>query len=335
MQTRLTSLLQIEVPIISAPMGPNISGPELVAAVSNAGGLGVLQAQMLPPDRFREELAAVRQLTSRPFGVNFILQFPCEDHISICLEEKIPVLSFFWGIADGYVWRAREAGCKTMIQIGAVADAEGAAKAGVDVIIAQGFEAGGHSAGRISTMSLVPLVVDAVPNTPVVAAGGIADARGLVAALALGADGIAMGTRFLATPEANAHPLYKEKVIEASENDTLRTILFGHGWPNAPHRVLRTAFVNQWAGQEARGQESRKDEPIVGHTRIGGQPVPIPRFGGVPPSRDADGDIESMALYMGQSVGLIRAIKPAAEIVREIASEADALLAKQSARVTA
>lgn len=335
MKTRLTSLLQIEVPILSAPMGPNISGPELVAAVSNAGGLGILQAQMHPPDKFREELAAVRQLTSKPFGVNFILQFPCEHLIDICLEEKIPVLSFFWGVADGYVWRAREAGCKTMLQVGSVADAEGAARAGVDVIIAQGFEAGGHSAGRISTMALVPLVADAIPDTPVVAAGGIADARGLVAALALGADGISMGTRFLATPEANAHDLYKHKVIEASENDTLRTILFGHGWPNAPHRVLRTAFVTNWVGKEERGQEGRKDEPIIGHTRIAGQPVPIPQFGGVPPSRDADGDIESMALYMGQSVGLIHSIKPAGEIVHEIAAEADALLAKQIARVEA
>ena len=126
----------------------------------------------------------------------------------------------------------------------------------MDVITAQGVEAGGHLAGEVTTMVLVPRVVDTVAPTPVVAAGGIADARGLVAALALGAEAVVLGTRFLATPEANAHLLYKHRLVTATEAETVRTTLFGHGWPDAPHRTLRTPFVEAWLGQEARGNAS-------------------------------------------------------------------------------
>ena len=136
-------------------------------------------------------------------------------------------------------------------------------------------------------------------------------------ALALGADGVVLGTRFLATIESNAHPLYKKRVLEANEEDTVRTTLFGYGWPNAPHRTIRTAFVEEWLGKEERGNESRPDEPVIGETRIGGQPVPVVRFKGFPPSKDARGDIKSMSLLAGQGVGLVSDIKPAATIVRE------------------
>ena len=148
----------------------------------------------------------------------------------------------------------------------------------------------------------------------------------LVAALALGAEAVSIGTRFIATPEATAHPAYKEKLIASSDADTERTMLFGWEWPGAPHRVLRTAFVEQWRGQESRGQEGRPDEPMVGETRVGGQPVPILRFMGFPPSAEASGDIESMALYAGQGVGLVREIKPAGEVVRELVDQARAII---------
>jgi nitronate monooxygenase len=207
LHTRLCNLLGIEAPIIAAPMGPNLTGPELTAAVSNAGGLGIMQAQLYPPPLFRQHLRHLRDLTDKPFGVNFILHFPHEENVAVCLEERVPVLSFFWGDPAPYVEPAHAVGIKVVDQVGSVASAQRSARAGVDVIIAQGVEAGGHMAGQVSTMALVPRVVDAVAPTPVVAAGGIADARGLVAALAPGADGIIMGTRFLATPEANAHPL--------------------------------------------------------------------------------------------------------------------------------
>src|SRR6476659_4018967 len=317
MKTALCHVLGIEHPIISAPMGPDLTGPELVAAVSNAGGLGILQAQFCPPPVFRQEIRRVRALTSKPFGVNLLLHFPVEEQVAICLEERVPVLSFFWGDPTPYVERAHAAGVKVFQQVGSVADARRAADAGVDVIIAQGVEAGGHIVGQVSTLALVPRVVDAVAPRPVAAAGGIGDARGVVAVLALGAQAAVLGTRFLASVESRAHPLYKQKLLQAGEADTVRTILFGHGWPNAPHRTLLTLFVEQWLGQEARGQESRPDEPVVGRTVIAGHAMPVLRFMGMPPNCDATGEIESMDLLAGQDVGLVGEIKPAGQIVRE------------------
>jgi Dioxygenases related to 2-nitropropane dioxygenase len=326
LRTRLCEFLGIDAPIISAPMGPDLSGPELAAAVSNAGGLGIMQAQLHPPPLLRQAIRHLRDLTDKPFGVNFILRFPHEEGVAVCLEEQVPILGFFWGDPSLFVERAHAAGAKVFHQVGSVGAARQAAQAGVDVIIAQGVEAGGHLAGEISTMVLVPRVVDAVAPTPVVAAGGIADARGLVAALALGAEAVALGTRFLATLETRAHPVYKEKLLAASEEDTVRTTLFGYEWPNAPHRVLRTAFVEQWLGQEARGSEGRPDEPMIGQTRIAGQLMPLLRFMGFPPNSEASGDIECMSLLAGQDVGLVAEIKPAATIVRELVEAARCLI---------
>src|SRR5215469_16397653 len=219
-------------------MGPDLTGPELVASVCNAGGFGILQAQLCPPPLLRAQITHLRALTDKPFGVNFILHLPHRDGVELCLEERVAALSFFWGDPAEFVAPAHAAGLAVIHQVGSVASAVRSCRAGVDVIIAQGVEAGGHVAGTVSTMALVPRIVDAVAPTLVLAAGGIADARGLVAALCLGADGVVMGTRFLATSEANAHPVYKAKLVAATEEDTVRTILFGHGWPNAPHRAL-------------------------------------------------------------------------------------------------
>jgi len=331
LRTPLCARLGIEVPIFSAPMGPDISGPELVAAVSQAGGCGVLQAQLHPPDLFREQVRKVKALTSRPFGVNFILQFPSEDSVRICLEEGVPLISFFWGDPAAFVKPVHAAGAKVIQQVGSVDDARRAVDAGVDILIAQGVEAGGHIAGEVTTMALVPCVVDVAGKTPVVAAGGITDARGLVAALALGAQGVSMGTRFLASQEANVHPHYQKRLLAATEKDTVRTTLFGHGWPNAPHRTLRTAFVEEWLRDEARGSAQRPDEPRIGQTRVAGQTIPLHRFMGFPPNRDASGDIDSMDLLMGQGAGLVNDIRPAGEIVRGVTAEAEQIIRERLA----
>jgi NAD(P)H-dependent flavin oxidoreductase YrpB (nitropropane dioxygenase family) len=335
MKTALCHMLGIEHPIVAAPMGPDLTGPESVAAVSNAGGLGILQAQFCAPPHFREEIQRVRALTDKPFGVNLLLHFPIEEQVAVCLEEHVPVLSLFWGDPTPYVERAHAAGVKVFHQVGSVSDAQRAAAAGVDVIIAQGVEAGGHVAGEVSTLALVPRVVDAVSPRPVAAAGGIADGRGVVAVLALGAQAAVVGTRFLASSESRAHPHYKRKLLEASEADTVRTTLFGHGWSNAPHRTLRTAFVRHWLGEEGRGQESRPDEPVVGHTVIGGQAMPVLRFMGFPPNSEASGDIDSMDLLAGQSVGLVREVKPAGQIVSELMEEARQIISQRLAGLIA
>ncbi|HJT81056.1 MAG TPA: nitronate monooxygenase [Chthoniobacterales bacterium] len=329
MKTPLCDLLGIEYPVFVAPMGPDITGPELAAAVSNAGGFGILQAQLAPPPQFREAIKQTRSLTERPFGVNLILHFPVDEQVAICIEEQVPVISFFWGDPKPHVARCHDAGIKVMHQVGSVAEAQRAVDAGVDIIIAQGVEAGGHVRGEVSTLALVPRVVDAVARTPVAAAGGIADGRGLAAVLALGAQAAVIGTRFLASEESRAHPFYKKRLLSANEDDTIRTVLFGFGWPNAPHRTLRTKFVEQWLGREAQGQESRPDEPVIGETVIAGQRMPLLRFMGFPPNCDATGDIESMDLLAGQGVGLIRDIRPAGDIVRDIVAEADEILSKR------
>jgi nitronate monooxygenase len=340
LRTRLCDLLGIEVPIVAAPMAPNITDLDLAAAVSNAGGLGLISFGGYPPPLLKERIRKLRTMTSRPFGVNILLNgprlpLPESAWVDACIEERVPVLSFFWGDPSPYVEKAHSAGIKVCDQVGSVSAARRAKSAGVDFIIAQGIEAGGHIAGTVSTMVLVPRVVDSVHPVPVVAAGGIADGRGLAAALALGAEGVVLGTRLLATTESNAHELYKQKVVAASEEDTVRTTLFGHGWPNAHHRTLRTPFVEQWLADEKRGSEERSDEPVIGEVTIGGMRVPLHRFGGIPPARDAEGDIESMSLLAGQSAGLVQAIRPAAEVIREMVEQATAILTARQSQATA
>jgi nitronate monooxygenase len=329
LQTRFCERFGVAAPIVVAPMGPDLTGPELVAAVCNAGGFGILQAQFCPPPLLRAQITHLRTLTDKPFGVNFLLHFPHRDGIEVCLEERVAALSFFWGDPSEFVTPAHAAGLAVIHQVGSVEAAVRSCRAGIDVIIAQGVEAGGHVAGTVSTMALVPRIVDAVAPTLVLAAGGIADARGVVAALCLGADAVVMGTRFLATPEANAHPAYKAKLLAATEEQTVRTILFGHGWPDAPHRTLRTRFVEQWLGRENETQGSRADEPIVGQTTIAGQAMPVQRFVGIPPNQHATGDIESMDLLAGQSVGLVAEIQPAGELVRQITRGAEELISRK------
>src|SRR5215468_601115 len=284
LQTRFCERFGVAAPIVLAPMGPDLTGPELVAAVSNAGGFGILQAQMCPPPSLRDQITYLRTQTEKPFGVNFVLHFPHQTGIQVCIDEQVAALSFFWGDPSEVVPAAHAAGIAVLHQVGSVEAAVRAQRAGVDVIIAQGIEAGGHVAGEVSTMVLLPRIVDAVTPGLVLAAGGIADARGLAAALCLGADGVVMGTRFLATPEANAHPIYKTRLVAASEEDTVRTILFGHGWPHAPHRTLRTRFVREWVDRESEMQDSWPEELPIGRTVIGGAEIPIQRFASMPPN---------------------------------------------------
>ena len=335
LQTRLCELLGIDVPILGAPMGPEIMGLELAAAISNAGGLGIISFAGYPPPALKERIRQLRSLTSKPFGVNVILEgphmpLPESAFVDACIEERVPVLSFFWGDPTPYIEKAHRAGIKVCDQVGSVAAAKRAQNAGADFVIAQGVEAGGHIAGTVGTIVLTPLVVDAVAPLPVVAAGGIADGRGLAAALALGAEGVLIGTRFIGSIECSAHGLYKEKVLAASEEDTVRTTLFGNGWPNAYHRTLRTPFVDRWLAEEERGSKQLPDEPVIGEVTLGGTRMPLPRFGGIPPDRNATGEIESMDFLAGQSVGLVRELSTAADIVQEIVQDASRILAKRA-----
>ena len=213
LRTPLCDLLGIDVPIVQAPVS---TVPALVAAVSGAGGLGVLQLSWLDLEQTRAAIRETRRLTDRPFGVNLVLEWQQHERLAVALEEGVPVVSLFWGDPAPYMDAVRERGARCIFTAGSAAEARRAVALGADAIVAQGWEAGGHVWGEVSTLALVPAVVDAVAPVPVVAAGGISDGRGLAAVLSLGAAGAWVGTRFVASDEAGLHPLYKQLVCEAS-----------------------------------------------------------------------------------------------------------------------
>jgi len=324
LQTPLCRQLGIEYPIFSVGMGGGMAGPELVTAVSNAGGCGVLGMGGLPAPYIRQQIQQLRTLTDKPFGVNIILPMLQEGQIEACLDEKVPILVLFWGDPKPYVEKAHQRGTKVFIQVGSVEEAKAAAAAGVDAIIAQGVEAGGHVKSTTSLSTIVPAVVEAVKPIPVIAAGGIANGRGVVAALSLGAQAVSMGTRFLCSEETQVLRAYKERVMRAKAEDTVYTLLFDVGWPNAAHRVLRNKEITEW---ETVGRPETGKRPGEGSTlgtmQIAGTTVEVPRYAVFPPMPGFSGDIERTALYAGESCTLINDIRPAARIVRDVVREAE------------
>lgn len=325
MRTGLTELLGIEAPIVLAPMGGAVS-PALTAAVSNAGGLGVMPLSHSTPDQVRGGVAEITALTDRPFGVNLILEWDQRDRLTAALDAGAPVISLFWGEVSDLVPEAHDAGALVFVSVGSVDEAVRAATAGADVVVAQGWEAGGHVRGTVTTLALVPRVVDAVNPIPVVAAGGIADGRGLAAVLALGAAGAWIGTRFLASSECSIHDEYRQRVLAATEGDTYyATSLFDGGWPAAPHRVLRNSTVEAWeeAGRPPAGERPGEEDEVA--ARADGSPVK--RYASATPNASMTGDIEALPNWAGQGVGLVTRTQPAAEIVRELVADAERILA--------
>ncbi|XP_078163138.1 uncharacterized protein LOC144558223 [Carex rostrata] len=320
-------ILGFDYGIVQAPLGADISGPELVAAVANAGAIGILRApDWESPDYLRELIKRTRSLTEKPFGVAIVLAFPYDKNLKVILEEKVALLQVCWGeFPRELVEQAHHAGVKVLHQIGSYEEAEKAKKAGVDSIIVQGREAGGHAIGQEGLMALLPRVVDLVSDcgTSVIAAGGIVDARGYVSALALGAHGVCLGTRFLATPESFAHPLYKQKLVEMDRTD--HTNVFGRArWPDAPYRVLQTPFFCEWRNLPE--EISEVNQPIIGHSVIHGEPKEIRQYAITVPNATTTGDIESMAMYAGQGVGLIKEILPASQVVKMLVDGAQRII---------
>lgn len=323
LRTSFCDLVGVDLPIVQAPIG-SATTPALAAAVSNAGGLGTLAGTWRDPDSLRRIIRETRELTDRPFGVNLVLRWPPDERLELCLEEGVEAISFAWGDPAPYVQSIHAAGARLLHAIGSAEEATAAARAGADVIVAQGWESGGHVLGRVATLPLVPRVVDAVQPRPVLAAGGIADGRGLAAALALGASGVMMGTRFLTSHEANVHPAYRDAVLRASETDTVYSQLFDIGWPDAPHRTLRNTTVAAWeeAGRPAAGSRPGEGEVVAS----GPDGSPVPRYSDVIPLPETTGSVEALALYMGQSAGLVTRVQPAAEIVEVVGREAEEAL---------
>lgn len=323
LHTPICDLLGIQYPICQAGMG-YVARSALAAAVSAAGGLGVIAAANLSPRELREEIQKVRDQTDRPFGVDILFasvraggseaqQFTdtVRAWADITLEEKVPVMVAGLGNPGPVTAQAHRQGMKVMALCGNVKQALDHAANGVDVVIAQGHEAGGHT-GRIAGLVLIPSVVDTLAPRPVLAAGGMADGRGIAAALALGAQGVWMGTRFIATPEAYCHDNYKQRVVTLDEEGTVVT----RAASGKPCRLIRNNFTREWEKREAEIQ------PF---------PVQAARVG-----RDAGilarekGDVDNGNAPCGQSAGLIREIVPAGEVVRRLVTEAEDVLARMT-----
>jgi nitronate monooxygenase len=325
-QTEFCRAFSIDYPVVLAPMAGVVT-TELVAAVSNAGGLGLAPVWHLSVEQLTASVRHIKQLTDKPFGVNLNMDFPSMAHLDACLDEGIEVVSLFWKSPGDFLLHAKSGGAKVIFTAGNAADAKAAVDLGADAICAQGWEAGGHVRGTVGSIALVPAIVDAVGNIPVIAAGGIADGRGLAAALALGASATWVGTRFLAAQEASVHPDYLSRLFASSENDTAYfENLFNIGWPDAPHRVLKNSTTQMWedAGRPPLGQRPGEGDVIAWSK----QGADILRYQSKSPGADLQGDIESISMWAGQGVSLVRKIQPASEIVHEIVDEAKAVLAR-------
>jgi NAD(P)H-dependent flavin oxidoreductase YrpB (nitropropane dioxygenase family) len=324
LRTPLCERLGIQYPILSVGMGA-LAGPELAAAVSNAGACGVVgRVSGAPPSDLRERIRHLRALTDKPFGVNVILATVQPGYVETCLEERVPLLVLFWGDARPYVADAHRRGVKVFLQVGSVEEAVRAAEAGVDGVIAQGMEAGGHVKSTTALSTLLPAVVEALPRVPVLASGGVATGRGLVAALSLGAQGVSLGTRFLCSEECLAIADYKARVVESTAEDTIYTTLFDIGWV-APHRVLRNKAVTEWeaAGRPPSGQRPGEGD-IVGTESRDGSTIEMRRYAARSyPLREFKGDVDYCVLYAGESCSLIHEVKPAGQIVRDLMHEAE------------
>src|SRR5215831_4214538 len=323
LRTALTTRLGLRYPIVAAPLGRG-STPEFLAALAREGALGFVALVQMPQTEVRQALPRYIGDTGggTRFGVNLVLNTDQTRRLEAALDAGCRVVSLLQGDPAPYARRAKEAGATVFWTVSGPADAARAADNGVDFVVAQGREAGGHLVGEAPLMSLLPAVVDAADGVPTIAAGGIADGRGLAAALTLGACGVWMGTRFVASVESGNHPGYKQRITKAGFADVVETTLFDGGWPESPHRVIRNSTFARWeeAGCPAPGARPGEGE------QIGTFPegTPMLRYGASAPWDLMDGDWEAGPHYAGTSAALVHKVEPIAEILSRIESEAKA-----------
>lgn len=319
--TRICDLLGIPHPIVLGGMGSATTAP-LVAAVSNAGGFGTLGTSAFDAATLESEIAAIQERTEKPFGINHLLFQIRDDMFRVTLRAKPAVAAFAWARKEqnlrDYFQRAHDAGCKVMYMAGEVPEALRAAEAGADVLVAQGTEAGGHVV-FMASLPLVPMMVKAVAPLPVLCAGGVADGRGLAAALALGAEGVLLGTRFLATLEAPLHPNFKQAIVQSDGHDTVLTeipdLASQRVWPGAMSRARRNGFIERWSGRE---WALRQNPAEVGREVAAAR---------------AAGDVNNAPLSFGQDAGLIESIKSAKEVIQEVVADAEEIIRERLPRL--
>jgi NAD(P)H-dependent flavin oxidoreductase YrpB (nitropropane dioxygenase family) len=335
LDTRLTREYGVRFPFVGAGMG-FVSMPNLVAAVSNAGGIGVLGNGIEPPPGTRALIRAVRSLTPGLFGVDFLFDdsafgpLVTDAHIDVCVEERVPLVVFHMNVPPrALVNKLHQAGTRVWMQAGSVAQARAAVAIGMDAVIAQGSQAGGHNKSTTPTLELLRQILGAVGPRPIVlASGGIADGAAIVAALRAGAQGVWVGTRLVASIEAHAHPEYKQRLVQASGNATATTEIFGPEYCR-PYRVLRNRIVRELIGKAP--QCPAPTGEVIGHTLLFPltlqQPYDMPKFSAVVPTPETTGDLEEMGLPAGaESVKLVKGIESAADIVKGMMIEAQELI---------
>jgi enoyl-[acyl-carrier protein] reductase II len=312
LRTDICGRLGIDYPIVLAGMG-GVSMHALTAAVSNAGGLGVLGGATVDAEGLRQEIRRTRRLTDKPFAVDLLAPIPdmIRPHMQVIFEEGVKIFVAGLAVPQEFIAEMHERGMTVIVMVGKVRHAIKSEREGADIVAAQGTEAGGHT-GEIGGLALIPQVVDAV-KIPVLAAGGITDGRGLVAALALGAQGVVIGTRFIATPEAQAAPEYRQAILHSGEADTIRTRCY----TGKPARTIRNRYNEDW------GRKADEIQPFplqVAYSFQQGVMDYMGIAGGVDPERSF--------MPAGQGMGMIRSLKPAAQVIADIIKEAEAVLSR-------
>lgn len=337
LRTRLTREYGVRFPFVSAGMG-FVSYPPLVTAVSNAGGIGVLGNAIEPAPSTQQLIRMIAAGTSGLFGVDLLHDITAfgpattDAHIDVCVAERVPLVVFHFNVPpQHWVDRLHAGGCRVWMQAASVEQAVDAATAGVDAIVAQGAQAGGHNKSVVRTLPLLRDVIREVKPLMVLASGGIATGADVAAALISGAEGVWVGTRMVASLEAYAHLEYKRRLLAAPDPGTAITTAFGPEFPNVPYRVLRTDLVDKVAGREDQIPPPQPDDPPIGQTvlfpftlRV---PYTMPAFSAAVPTPDTTGDFEAMGFPAGEdSVQRIKSIKPAAAIVADMMAEAREIL---------
>jgi nitronate monooxygenase len=325
--TTLTKRLGLRYPVIAAPLGRGAT-PQFLAALAREGSMGFVALMHMSEAEVRQMLSGYVAATrgGDRFGVNLTLIIDQTRRLDAALEAGCRIVSLWQGDPTRYARRAKDAGAVVFWTVSGPDEAARAADIGADFVVAQGREAGGHLVGQAPLMSLLPAVVDAADGVPTIAAGGIADGRGLAAALALGACGVWMGTRFVASVESGNHPGYKQRITKAGFADVVETTLFDGGWPESPHRVIRNSTYARWegAGRPAPGARPGEGE------QIGTFPegTPMLRYNVSTPWEAMDGDWEAGPHYAGTSAALVHKVEPVAEILSRIEVDAKAALSR-------
>jgi NAD(P)H-dependent flavin oxidoreductase YrpB (nitropropane dioxygenase family) len=315
--TSFTRAFGMRVPIVQGPMG-GAAGPKLVSAVAQAGGLGVLPIWIAQIKVAVEMIKATQALTNRPFAVNIRADLEMEDLIAAATDLGVRIVHLFWGDPASSMGAVRRGGARMIATVSDMETARRALDVGAAGLIVQGVEAGGHVLGSTPLRDLLPLVVGMAGDVPIAAAGGLSDAEDIAEVFALGASAAVLGTRFVAAEESDVHASFRQALVAAGAEDTVRTLCFDGGWPNAPHRVLRNSTFRAWeqAGRPAPGGRPGEGDIIMTHA----SGVGFPRYHCAPPEATMDGDLEAACLYAGMGVGKIADVRPASVLIEEIMS---------------